>query len=186
MLPHSTRPSPNSGWVGIRIVLFEACSGFTRVTARTLAQPPSCGTHARRGRPLSRGFDGTSCPATPPVCYQLNRQLAGWNPPPQVFRAVEAHQSLRTSRCSQLWSSPIVRTVSAPPLQEDGEITGRPNHQSGRIFPNSPIGLRPTVGTPTWWANTEVMRTRMIRWRVLLGIRRRIEFAVSIVAPHAA
>ena len=30
----------NSGWVGIRIVLFEACSGFTRVTARTLAQPP--------------------------------------------------------------------------------------------------------------------------------------------------
>jgi hypothetical protein len=38
--PHSTRPSPNSGRVGIRIVLFEACSGFTRVTARTLAQPP--------------------------------------------------------------------------------------------------------------------------------------------------
>jgi hypothetical protein len=34
------RPSPNSGRVGIRIVLFEACSGFTRVTARTLAQPP--------------------------------------------------------------------------------------------------------------------------------------------------
>ena len=30
----------NSGWVTIRIVLFEACSGFTRVTARTLAQPP--------------------------------------------------------------------------------------------------------------------------------------------------
>jgi hypothetical protein len=29
-----------SGWVGIRIVLFEACSGFTRVTARMLAQPP--------------------------------------------------------------------------------------------------------------------------------------------------
>ena len=40
LLPHSTRPSPNSGRVGIRIVLFEACSGFTRVTARTLAQPP--------------------------------------------------------------------------------------------------------------------------------------------------
>ena len=42
----------NSGWVGIRIVLFEACSGFTRVTARTLAQPPKAAfvTGLRRGR----------------------------------------------------------------------------------------------------------------------------------------
>src|SRR5210317_1932456 len=37
---HVSIASPNSGRVGIRIVLFEACSGFTRVTARTLAQPP--------------------------------------------------------------------------------------------------------------------------------------------------
>jgi hypothetical protein len=29
-----------SGQVGIRIVTFEACSGFTRVTARRIAQPP--------------------------------------------------------------------------------------------------------------------------------------------------
>ena len=72
------RPSPNSGRVGIRIVLFEACAGFTRVTPPTLAQPPR--------RPLSRGFDGTSYPATPPVSYQLNRQLAGWNPPTGVSR----------------------------------------------------------------------------------------------------
>src|SRR5215471_6319792 len=29
------------GWIiGIRIVTFEACSGFTRVTARRIAQPP--------------------------------------------------------------------------------------------------------------------------------------------------
>ena len=42
----------NSGWVGIRIVLFEACSGFTRVTARTLAQPPKAAfvTGLRRSR----------------------------------------------------------------------------------------------------------------------------------------
>ncbi|MFY9875464.1 MAG: hypothetical protein WAL20_07440, partial [Rhodomicrobium sp.] len=43
------------------------------------------------------GFDGAGYPATPPVSYQLNRQLAGWNPPPQVFRAFEAHQRQRTS-----------------------------------------------------------------------------------------
>ena len=34
------RPSPNGRRVGIRIVTFEACSGFTRVTARRIAQPP--------------------------------------------------------------------------------------------------------------------------------------------------
>ncbi|MEM9156104.1 MAG: hypothetical protein AAGB13_13900 [Cyanobacteria bacterium P01_F01_bin.33] len=35
-----TRPSPNGRRVGIRIDTFEACSGFTRVTARRIAQPP--------------------------------------------------------------------------------------------------------------------------------------------------
>ncbi len=40
LLPRITRPSPNGRRVGIRIVTFEACSGFTRVTARRIAQPP--------------------------------------------------------------------------------------------------------------------------------------------------
>ena len=35
-----TRPSPNDRRVGIRIGTFEACSGFTRVTARRIAQLP--------------------------------------------------------------------------------------------------------------------------------------------------
>ena len=35
-----TRPSPFPRRVGIRIFTFEACSGFTRVTARWIAQPP--------------------------------------------------------------------------------------------------------------------------------------------------
>src|ERR1700747_3042050 len=34
------QPSPNGRRVGIRIVAFEACSDFTRVTARRIAQPP--------------------------------------------------------------------------------------------------------------------------------------------------
>src|SRR5262245_47005043 len=33
-------PSPNGRRVGIRIVTFEACSGFTHVTAHRIAQPP--------------------------------------------------------------------------------------------------------------------------------------------------
>ena len=34
------QPSPNGRRVGIRIVTFEACSGFTHVTACRIAQPP--------------------------------------------------------------------------------------------------------------------------------------------------
>jgi hypothetical protein len=42
-LPCPMRPSPNLGRVGVRILTFEACSGFTRVTARWIAQPPKGG-----------------------------------------------------------------------------------------------------------------------------------------------
>ena len=41
------QPSPNGRRVGIRIVTFEACSGFTRVTARRIAQPPKAAFVAR-------------------------------------------------------------------------------------------------------------------------------------------
>ena len=34
------QPFPNGRRVGIRIVTFEACSGFTRISARRIAQPP--------------------------------------------------------------------------------------------------------------------------------------------------
>src|SRR5512132_2849646 len=47
LLPHPTRPSPNLRRVGIRDFTFEACSAFTRVTARRIAQPPSAAFVAR-------------------------------------------------------------------------------------------------------------------------------------------
>src|SRR5215469_13438416 len=40
LLPHSARPSPLFRRVGVHIFTFEACSGFTRVTARQIARPP--------------------------------------------------------------------------------------------------------------------------------------------------
>ena len=50
LLPRSLEPSPNGRRVGIRIVTFEACSGFTHVTARRIAQPPKV-TFVTRLRP---------------------------------------------------------------------------------------------------------------------------------------
>jgi hypothetical protein len=40
LLPPRVRPSPNDRRVGIRIRTFEACSGFTHVTAHRIAQSP--------------------------------------------------------------------------------------------------------------------------------------------------
>jgi len=45
------RPSSHERRLGARITPFEACSGFTRVAARTLADPPEAGL-------CPRGFDG--------------------------------------------------------------------------------------------------------------------------------
>src|ERR1700748_3410069 len=45
------QPSPIGRRVGIRIVTFEACSGFTHVTARRIAQPPTA-TFVTRLRPF--------------------------------------------------------------------------------------------------------------------------------------
>jgi hypothetical protein len=41
------QPSPNGRRVGIRIVTFEACAGFTHITARRIAQPPKATFVAR-------------------------------------------------------------------------------------------------------------------------------------------
>src|SRR6516162_4362108 len=48
----SVRPSPLCRRVGIRDFTFEACSGFTRVTARRVAQPPKAAfvTRLRSGQ----------------------------------------------------------------------------------------------------------------------------------------
>ncbi len=40
LLPRPARPSPYLRRVGVRDFTFEACSGFTRITARWIAQPP--------------------------------------------------------------------------------------------------------------------------------------------------
>lgn len=79
----------------------------------------------RPRRPLSRGFDGASCPATQPVSYQRNRQLAEWNSPPQVFRTFEVHQRFPTSITANAHSAEPTQLVSAAlPVSRHG--FGRP------------------------------------------------------------
>jgi hypothetical protein len=69
--PLRQRPSPCYGRVGSHIMLFEACSTFTRVTACLLAGPPNGPLHRRlrRYRYLHRRSD----------CYRLERNLPGGN-----------------------------------------------------------------------------------------------------------
>src|SRR5207237_4610705 len=65
--------------VGLRIVVFEACSAFTRVTARTLALPPIRGTLTRRLQPFRHLHDCSGC-------FRLERLPGGacthWKAPP--------------------------------------------------------------------------------------------------------
>ena len=63
-----------AGRVGIRIGLFEACSGFTRVTARTLAQTAQGGLcHGASTRPVAR-------PRRPPATRSIDNSLGGTLP----------------------------------------------------------------------------------------------------------
>src|SRR3954452_9253881 len=66
---------------------YKACSGFTHVTACRIAQSPKA-TFVTRLRPAG-------CPAAPLVSCQHNRQLAGWNLPPLVNRALRPHSHFR-------------------------------------------------------------------------------------------
>jgi len=86
------RPSPIGRRVGIRIVTFEACSGFTRVTARTRARPrrsfdprrlgAACGSRHPRPESLNHPratFVTRLQPSRlPDEAARTNRQLSGW------------------------------------------------------------------------------------------------------------
>jgi len=61
----------------------QACSGFTRITARQIAQPP-------RGD-LCHQAPTPAVARKPLVSYRINRQLSGWILPPLMIRAFGAH-----------------------------------------------------------------------------------------------
>ena len=75
----SSRPARNCSRVGLHIVLFEACSAFTRVAARTLAPSPICHQLPRRLQPFRHLHDCSGC-------FRLERSPGGtcthWKAPP--------------------------------------------------------------------------------------------------------
>src|SRR5258708_37975233 len=75
LLPQIVLPSPYSGRVGVHDFPFEACSGFTHVTARRFARPPEAVPRLRRGKLLSQGFDPARYPSEPPDSYRANRPV---------------------------------------------------------------------------------------------------------------
>jgi hypothetical protein len=111
------QPSPNGRRVGVRIVTFEACSGFTRVTARRIAQPPKA-TFVTRLQP-------SGYPAKPLVSFRTNRQLSGWNPPPQVFRALGAHCHRQTLAAQQATFTGSASSRRETPVAPRRAVTAR-------------------------------------------------------------
>src|ERR1700731_2773552 len=79
--------------VGLCIVLFEACSAFTRVTACTLALPPIRGTH-------SEGFSYFVTSIAAPVASGWSSCRVGLTPTGKR-RLCTAHAKSRLSRCTK-------------------------------------------------------------------------------------
>src|SRR5262249_36149724 len=77
--------------VGLRIVLFEVCSAFTRVTACTLAPSPIRDALSRRLQPFRYLHDCSGC-------FRLERSPGGtcthWKAPP--FHGAHQIPTLRT------------------------------------------------------------------------------------------
>src|SRR5271163_2650835 len=81
--------------VGLPIVLFEACSAFTRVAARTLAQSPICDQLHRGLQPFRHLHDCSGC-------FRLERLPGGacthWNAPPSHGAHVKRSSWIRVPR----------------------------------------------------------------------------------------
>src|SRR5215211_1563393 len=94
------------------------------------------GSLSRLKRPLSRGSSPSGYPAEPLVSYRINRQLSGWNLPPQVIRAFGAH-------CQNLTHAPRQTSVRLNATAVGTLIAERPPHRTVRAaFPHT----APTLG----------------------------------------
>src|ERR1700738_1574875 len=113
-------PTTPADRAGAHIDCFPASRGLPQMaggsaSALSLSRPAQAllalrptGSLSHPRRPLSRGSSLVSYPAKPLVSYQINRQLSGWNLPPQVIRAFGAHCHVRTPTLLQTASAGFV------------------------------------------------------------------------------
>src|SRR5262249_22593692 len=76
---------------------------LSRPAQASLALRPA-GSLSHLKRPSSRGSSPASYPAKLLVSFRINRQLSGWNLPPLMIRAFEAHCQKRTYAAQQIAS----------------------------------------------------------------------------------
>src|SRR5262245_2326021 len=105
LLPHRLRPSPYLRRVGSCVILFEACSAFTFVTACMLAESP-------RATLYTRGFSSFVTSTAAPIA-------TGWSEPVpgRDFPAVDQRLSRRTQIFEQC-------DRARPPRSEETRVAG--------------------------------------------------------------
>src|SRR5262249_43982285 len=77
---------------------------------------------SRLKRPLSRGSSPAGHPAKPLVSFRINRQLSGWNLPPLMIRAFEAHCQRQT--CAAVTLSLAFTLTALPCAGRRGRAPG--------------------------------------------------------------
>jgi hypothetical protein len=109
------QPSPNGRRVGIRIVTFEACSDFTRVTARRIAQSPKA-TFVTRLQPFR--LPGRTARQLPDQSTTLWVESSSTGD----SRLRGARPTRDMNRPERLWSRRIL--VYPPVLHDNLEVLG--------------------------------------------------------------
>jgi hypothetical protein len=130
LLPHPARPSPNLRRVGIHDFTFEACSGFTLVTARWIAQPPKGGLcHEAPAQPVTQPSRSSAT--------RSNRQLSGWILLPLVLRYAPfgAHVESRTGAVvvGFRWTLAALSRGRLSPACRDSVSRPRSSNATGRF-----------------------------------------------------
>jgi hypothetical protein len=105
------RPSPVNGRVGIHNFTFEACSGFTRVTACKVAARPTADLCPEAStRPVARPSRS--------VATMSHRQLHRWNLPPLMICALGARVESRKGA----WPGPTGSRLFPFPAHQTGRV----------------------------------------------------------------
>jgi hypothetical protein len=137
--------------VGLRIVLFEACSAFTRVTACTLALSPIRDTH-------SEGFSYFVTSIAAPVASGWSGRRVGLAPTGKR-RLVTAHAKSRLVRCSKTQGATFFFGATAA-------ISSADRRDDRRCGDGRPLGT--TAATDSRWIPTH----RGVGYRVLIDADR--------------